>query len=76
MFGIKDFQPIINPPQACILGVGGILDEPVVRNNQVVPGKVLNLSLASDHRVVDGADAAQFLNTLKRYLENPAALLI
>ncbi len=76
MHGVKSFTPIINPPQSCILGVGGILDEPVVKNGQVVPGKTLNLTLAADHRVVDGLDGAIFLNTVKRYLENPAALLI
>lgn len=76
MFGINDFQAVINPPQSAILAVGGIIDKPVVEQGVVVPGKVLTLSLASDHRVVDGADAAQFLNTMKKLLENPAILLI
>jgi pyruvate dehydrogenase E2 component (dihydrolipoamide acetyltransferase) len=76
MYGVKSFTPIINPPQACILGVGGINDEPVAVNGQVIAGKVMNLTLAADHRVIDGVDAAIFLNTLKKLLENPAALLI
>ena len=76
MHAVKSFTPIINPPQACILGIGGILEEPVVRNGQVVAGKTMLLTLAADHRVVDGIDGAVFLNTLKRILENPAALLI
>lgn len=76
MFGITNFMAIINPPQACILSTGGIEDKPVVKNNSVVPGKVMNLTLSVDHRVVDGADAAKFLKTLQQYLENPAILLI
>lgn len=76
MYGVKSFTPIINPPQAAILGVGGIIDEPVVRMGQVVPGKTLMLTIAADHRVVDGVDAANFLNTIKKYLENPTSLLI
>ena len=76
MFGINDFQAVINPPQAAILAVGGIIEKPVIKNHAVVPGKTLTLSLSSDHRVIDGADAAQFLVTLKQLLENPAILLI
>ena len=76
MFGVKSFTPIINPPQAGILGVGGILEEPVVRSGQVIAGKTMMLTLAADHRVVDGVDAANFLNSVKKYLENPASLLI
>jgi pyruvate dehydrogenase E2 component (dihydrolipoamide acetyltransferase) len=76
MYGIDDFVAVINPPQACILAVGGILDQAVVKDEAVVPGKVLNLTLSSDHRVVDGATAAEFLRTLKGLLENPLALLV
>lgn len=76
MFGIRDFQGVINPPQAAILSVGGIIQKPVVRDGQVVPGNVMALSLSSDHRVIDGADAAAFINTLKKYLENPAVLIV
>jgi len=75
MFGIHDFQAVINPPQVAILAVGGILDKAIVRNGAVVPGKVLPLSLSSDHRVVDGADAARFIKSLKELLENPSLLL-
>ncbi len=76
MYGVTDFQAIINPPQSCILAVGGILDVPVVKKGVVVPGKIMNLTLSADHRVVDGVAAAEFLSTLKKYLENPAALLL
>lgn len=76
MYGVTEFQAIINPPQAAILAVGGILETPVIRNGAVVPGKILNLTLSSDHRVVDGAAAAEFLKTLQKFLENPASLLI
>lgn len=76
MYGVTEFQAIINPPQSAILAVGAILDVPVVRNGAVVPGKTMNLTLSSDHRVVDGAASAAFLNTLKKYLENPISLVI
>ena len=76
MFGIHDFQAIINPPQVSILSVGGIRDCPVVKNGAVVPGKRMMISLSSDHRVIDGADAAKFIVTVQKYLENPPILLI
>ncbi len=76
MFGVDSFMAIINPPQAAILAVGGILDQPVVKNNQVTPGKVMKLTLSVDHRVIDGALAAQFLNQVKFLLERPCLLLI
>jgi pyruvate dehydrogenase E2 component (dihydrolipoamide acetyltransferase) len=76
MYGVFDFVGIINPPQAALLAVGAILDEPVIEEGKVVPGKVLNLTLSGDHRVIDGAVGAQFLMTVKKYLENPAALTI
>jgi len=76
MFGIHDFQAIINPPQAAILAIGGIRDCAVVKEGKVVPGKRMMLSLSSDHRVIDGAAAAQFLVTMQKFLENPAILLI
>ena len=75
MYGVTSFTPIINPPQACILAVGGISDVPRVKNGAVVPGKKMTCILASDHRVVDGSDAAQFLAMLKTYLENPVVLI-
>lgn len=76
MFGITNFEAIINPPQAAILAVGSIQDEPVVRLGAVIPGKTLQLTLSADHRVIDGADAAAFLKTLKEILESPSILLI
>lgn len=76
MYGVTDFQAIINPPQAAILAVSGILDAPVVKNGEVVAGKTMNLTLSADHRVIDGVAAAQFLKTLQKYLENPAILLL
>lgn len=76
MFGIEEFTAIINPPDACILAVGGIKDTPVVKNGQVVPGKVMKVTLSCDHRVVDGATGAAFLQTLKAMLENPVTILV
>ncbi len=76
MFGVRDFVAVINPPQAAILAIGGIQDRPVVKEGQVVPGKVLSVTLSADHRVVDGADSARFLATLQGLLESPSALLI
>lgn len=76
MYGVSDFVAIINPPQAAILAVSGILPAAVVRNGQIVAGHELTLTLSGDHRVIDGVAAAEFLKTLQRYLENPAALLI
>ncbi len=76
MFGVTQFIGIINPPQAGILSVGGILDQPIVKNGQVVPGKTMSLTLSADHRVVDGVAGAKFLKTLQSILENPAALLL
>lgn len=75
MFGIEDFTAIINPPDACILAVGGISDVPVVRDGQVVPGKVMKLTLSCDHRVVDGATGAAFLQEVKSLLEHPVRML-
>jgi pyruvate dehydrogenase E2 component (dihydrolipoamide acetyltransferase) len=75
MFGIDSFTAIINPPDACILAVGGIAQEPVVKNGQVVPGNVMNVTLSCDHRVVDGATGAAFLQTLKSLLEEPLRML-
>ena len=76
MFGIDQFTAIINPPDACILAVGGIAQEPVVKNGQIVPGNVMNVTLSCDHRVVDGASGAAFLQTLKAYLEEPLRMFI
>lgn len=75
MFGIDDFTAIINPPDACILAVGGIQQVPVVKNGTVVPGNIMKVTLSCDHRVVDGATGAAFLQTLKSLLEEPVRLL-
>ena len=76
MFGIDEFTAIINPPGACILAVSGIQQIPVVKNGVVVPGNVMKLTLTCDHRVVDGATGAAFLQTLKGLLEEPVRILI
>ncbi|QLD86265.1 2-oxo acid dehydrogenase subunit E2 [Natronomonas halophila] len=68
--------PIINYPESAILGLGAIKDKPRVVDGEVVPRKVMTLSLSIDHRVIDGADAARFVNTVKEYLENPELLLL
>jgi len=75
MFGIEEFTAIVNPPDACIMAVGGIRQVPVVKNGAVVPGNVMKVTLSCDHRVVDGATGAQFLQTFKAMLENPVLML-
>ena len=75
MFGIDDFTAIINPPDACILAVGGIQSIPVVKEGVVVAGNVMKVTLSCDHRVVDGVVGSKFLNTFKNYMENPVLLL-
>ena len=76
MFGIESFTSIINQPNSCILSVGAILEKPIVRNGEIKVGHIMKLSLACDHRVVDGATGAQFLQTLKGYLEQPISMFI
>ena len=76
MFGIESFTAIINPPDACILAIGGISDVPVVKNGEVVPGHVMKVTLSCDHRVVDGATGAAFLKEFKNLLENPVLMLV
>ena len=75
MFGIDEFTAIINAPDACILAVGGINAVPVVRNGAVVPGHIMKVTLSCDHRVVDGASGAAFLQEFKAMLENPVRML-
>ena len=75
MFGIDEFTSIINTPESCILSVGAIKQVPVVKNNQIVPGNVMKVTLACDHRTVDGATGAAFLQTLRIFLENPVTIL-
>lgn len=76
MFGIESFTSIINQPNSAILSVGAIVQKPVVKNGQVVPGNTMKLCMACDHRTVDGATGAQFLQTLKGYIENPVTMLV
>ncbi len=76
MFGIEQFTAIVNPPDSCIMAVGGISQVPVVKNGQVVPGNVMKVTLSCDHRVVDGASGSAFLQTFKQYMENPVTMLV
>lgn len=76
MFGIEEFTAIINPPDACILAVGGIKETAIVKNGQLVPGNVMKVTLSCDHRAVDGAVGSAFLKTLKGLLEDPVRILI
>lgn len=76
MFDIEEFTAIINPPDACILAVGSIIQKPIVKNNEIVIGNMMKVTLSCDHRVVDGATGAQFLQKLKAMLENPVLMLV
>ncbi|MDR0803036.1 pyruvate dehydrogenase complex dihydrolipoamide acetyltransferase [Fluviicola sp.] len=76
MFGIEQFTAIVNPPDSCIMAVGGISQEPVVKNGQIVAGNIMKVTLSCDHRVVDGATGAAFLQTFKQYMENPVMMLV
>ena len=76
MFGIESFTAIVNPPDSCILAIGGIKEVPVVKNGQVVPGNVMKVTLSCDHRVVDGATGSAFLQTFKQYMESPVSMLL
>ena len=75
MFGIDEFTAIVNPPDACILAIGGIQHVPVIKDGEIVSGSVMKVTLSCDHRVVDGAVGSAFLNSFKNYLENPVLLL-
>jgi len=75
MFGIEEFTAIINPPDACIMAVGTIVEKPVVKNGQIVVGHTMKVTLSCDHRVVDGAVGSAFLQTFKKYMENPVLML-
>lgn len=75
MFGIDEFTAIINPPDACIMAIGGIAEKPVVKNGQIVPGNIMKVTLSCDHRVVDGVVGSSFLSTFREYMENPVLLL-
>ena len=75
MFDIEEFTAIINPPDACILAVGRIVQKPVVKNGEIVVGNTLKVTLSCDHRVVDGVVGSKFLGTLKSHLENPVLFM-
>lgn len=76
MFDIEEFTAIINPPDACILAVGSIVEKPIVKNGEIVIGNTLKVTLSCDHRVVDGVVGSKFLGTLKGYLENPVLFMV
>ena len=76
MFGIEEFTAIINPPDACIMAVGGIKQTAIVKDGQLLPGNVMKVTLSCDHRVVDGATGAAFLQSFKEMLEDPVRILV
>ncbi|KUK42450.1 MAG: Catalytic domain of components of various dehydrogenase complexe, partial [Thermovirga lienii] len=76
MFGMHSFTPIINPPEACILGVNAIVERPVVLNGTITTRPMSMLCLTADHRIIDGADAAKFLSRIKEMIEEPYLMLI
>ena len=76
MFGIESFTSIINQPNSAILSVGSIIQKPIVKDGEIVVGNTMKLTLACDHRTVDGATGSSFLQTLKEYIENPVSILI
>ncbi len=76
MFGIEEFTAIVNPPDSCILAVGGIRQVPVVKNGEIVVGNVMKVTMSCDHRVVDGATGSQFLQTFKQMMEEPVTMLL
>jgi pyruvate dehydrogenase E2 component (dihydrolipoamide acetyltransferase) len=76
MFGVEDFAAIVNPPEGAILAVGAIIEKPVVKNGQIVIGHAMKVTLSSDHRIIDGAVAARFLQDLKKVMESPITMLL
>ena len=76
MFGIEEFTAIINPPDACILAVGSIVEKPIVKDGELAVGNIMKVTLSCDHRIVDGASGAQFLQTLRSFIENPVRILV
>ncbi|MCH9616844.1 MAG: Dihydrolipoyllysine-residue succinyltransferase component of 2-oxoglutarate dehydrogenase complex [Chlamydiia bacterium] len=76
MFGVTGFQAVINPPQAAILAVGGIAETAISKEGKIGTGYIMNISISMDHRVIDGAEGAKFLNTVKFFLENPSSLIL
>jgi pyruvate dehydrogenase E2 component (dihydrolipoamide acetyltransferase) len=75
MYGLEDFLPIINQPESAILGVGAIMEKPVVVDKEIVIRPMMKITLSYDHRVIDGAKAGQFMMTLKEFIENPVSTL-
>ncbi len=75
MFGISEFTSIINQPNSAIMSVGAIVQKPIVKNGEIVVGNTMKVTLACDHRTVDGATGAAFLQTFKNYIENPVTML-
>jgi pyruvate dehydrogenase E2 component (dihydrolipoamide acetyltransferase) len=76
MLGIDEFTAVINPPEAAILAVGAVTPRPVVRNNEIVVRQLMRVTMSCDHRVVDGATGARFLQTFKKIMENPLYLVV
>jgi pyruvate dehydrogenase E2 component (dihydrolipoamide acetyltransferase) len=76
MFGVDDFVAIINPPEGAILAIGSIIERPVVKNGVIVIGHTMKITISADHRIIDGAVAARFMQDLKKFMENPAALTV
>jgi pyruvate dehydrogenase E2 component (dihydrolipoamide acetyltransferase) len=76
MLGIDEFTAVINPPEAAILAVGAVTAKPVVRNNEIVVRQLMRVTMSCDHRAIDGATGAKFLQTFKKILENPLYLVV
>ena len=76
MFGIRDFQAIINPPQGAILAIGAGVQKPVIKNGAVVPATVMTVTMSVDHRCIDGAVGAEYLQVFKELLENPVGVIL
>jgi pyruvate dehydrogenase E2 component (dihydrolipoamide acetyltransferase) len=76
MFGIDEFTAVINPPEGGILAIGAVTPKPVVRDNEIVIRQIMRITMSCDHRVIDGATGAKFLQTVKKILENPLYLVV
>ncbi len=76
MYGIDNFSAIINPPQSCILAVSRAVEKPIIKDQEIAIASMMNVTLSSDHRVVDGAVGANFLRELRKYIENPILMLL
>ena len=76
MLGVDSFTAIINPPNSAVLAVGSVVEKPVVKNGEVVIARMMKVTVSSDHRVIDGADAARFAHEVRRLLDRPLLLLL